>query len=67
MINTAYRKQLNKLAQPHIGTPAGQLTSQPTVIKDTGPEKIVVDEQTMCSNIFSKFSEKKNLPNYNGK
>lgn len=67
IINAPYRKQLNVLAQPHIGTPAGQSGSSLTQAKDLGPDKIVIDQCLMYSQIFSKFPEKKCLSNYDGK
>lgn len=65
-INAPYRKQLNKLAQPHIATPAGQLSSHQAPAKDFGPDKIVIDQSKMYSHVFSKFPEKKCLDSYDG-
>lgn len=66
MVNASYRKQLNKLAQPHIATPAGSLISHQPPVQDMGPDKIVIDQSLMYSNVFSKFPEKKSLPSYDG-
>ncbi|KAK6623931.1 hypothetical protein RUM43_004763 [Polyplax serrata] len=66
LINAPYRKQLNRLAQPHIATPAGQLSSHQTLPQDFGPEKLVIDQGIMYSYVFSKFPEKKCLDTYDG-